>query len=198
MATSPSPSTFGRTLAGTEAASSVLPPTTPKFYPIPSIVSIAIIEYVPPVSEETPAMPDATSRAKPAATTGAGPVLSATQPDIGDGANIPVTWTATMSPTRPRPWPWATMCTGAIAMTATMTTFVEARIDTAMRAEGALRPEANPVRGGRVFREAPSKPAPRPRAGAAGDETQRSEEHTSELQSRQYLVCRLLLEKKNE
>src|SRR3712207_8773965 len=28
-----------------------------------------------------------------------------------------------------------------------------------------------------------------------GDET-RSEEHTSELQSRQYLVCRLLLEKK--
>src|SRR3712207_8562689 len=28
------------------------------------------------------------------------------------------------------------------------------------------------------------------------DEDQRSEEHTSELQSRQYLVCRLLLEKK--
>src|SRR3712207_4022696 len=28
--------------------------------------------------------------------------------------------------------------------------------------------------------------------------TERSEEHTSELQSRQYLVCRLLLEKKNE
>src|SRR3712207_8094538 len=27
-------------------------------------------------------------------------------------------------------------------------------------------------------------------------ETNRSEEHTSELQSRQYLVCRLLLEKK--
>src|SRR3712207_9478730 len=27
-------------------------------------------------------------------------------------------------------------------------------------------------------------------------ESQRSEEHTSELQSRQYLVCRLLLEKK--
>src|SRR3712207_7915335 len=28
-------------------------------------------------------------------------------------------------------------------------------------------------------------------------DAQRSEEHTSELQSRQYLVCRLLLEKKN-
>src|SRR3712207_8234378 len=34
--------------------------------------------------------------------------------------------------------------------------------------------------------------APRPRGA-----TMRSEEHTSELQSRQYLVCRLLLEKKN-
>src|SRR3712207_7031293 len=30
----------------------------------------------------------------------------------------------------------------------------------------------------------------------AGGRTNRSEEHTSELQSRQYLVCRLLLEKK--
>src|SRR3712207_8382009 len=32
---------------------------------------------------------------------------------------------------------------------------------------------------------------------AAPPEVLRSEEHTSELQSRQYLVCRLLLEKKN-
>src|SRR3712207_8697018 len=31
-----------------------------------------------------------------------------------------------------------------------------------------------------------------------GLEHQRSEEHTSELQSRQYLVCRLLLEKKKK
>src|SRR5947209_16934316 len=30
------------------------------------------------------------------------------------------------------------------------------------------------------------------------EESTRSEEHTSELQSRQYLVCRLLLEKKNK
>src|SRR3712207_7551252 len=30
----------------------------------------------------------------------------------------------------------------------------------------------------------------------AGRDARRSEEHTSELQSRQYLVCRLLLEKK--
>src|SRR3712207_7371578 len=34
----------------------------------------------------------------------------------------------------------------------------------------------------------------RPRRGDVG----RSEEHTSELQSRQYLVCRLLLEKKKK
>src|SRR3712207_8340083 len=33
-------------------------------------------------------------------------------------------------------------------------------------------------------------------AVAYADVPQRSEEHTSELQSRQYLVCRLLLEKK--
>src|SRR3712207_7925909 len=34
-------------------------------------------------------------------------------------------------------------------------------------------------------------------SGAAGERHEiRSEEHTSELQSRQYLVCRLLLEKK--
>src|SRR5947209_9663769 len=34
--------------------------------------------------------------------------------------------------------------------------------------------------------------------GVARLETERSEEHTSELQSRQYLVCRLLLEKKKK
>src|SRR3712207_7675028 len=45
---------------------------------------------------------------------------------------------------------------------------------------------------------------PSHRAGGVGDEDDvlrrrlRSEEHTSELQSRQYLVCRLLLEKKKE
>src|SRR3712207_8965626 len=35
------------------------------------------------------------------------------------------------------------------------------------------------------------------RLGNAEWQAERSEEHTSELQSRQYLVCRLLLEKKN-
>src|SRR5258707_2961613 len=34
--------------------------------------------------------------------------------------------------------------------------------------------------------------------GVGNNPTSRSEEHTSELQSRQYLVCRLLLEKKKK
>src|SRR3712207_6859430 len=38
----------------------------------------------------------------------------------------------------------------------------------------------------------------RRRPGPQEDVEVRSEEHTSELQSRQYLVCRLLLEKKKE
>src|SRR3712207_7420160 len=41
--------------------------------------------------------------------------------------------------------------------------------------------------------DSPATAAPRHVARAP---TRRSEEHTSELQSRQYLVCRLLLEKK--
>src|SRR3712207_8693964 len=48
----------------------------------------------------------------------------------------------------------------------------------ARRARGR-RPRSRPRTGGRARRRPP-----------------RSEEHTSELQSRQYLVCRLLLEKK--
>src|SRR3712207_7340285 len=40
--------------------------------------------------------------------------------------------------------------------------------------------------------------AARPDASPGRCRTGRSEEHTSELQSRQYLVCRLLLEKKKK
>src|SRR5215203_1822625 len=39
---------------------------------------------------------------------------------------------------------------------------------------------------------------PLPRGVRMASYTKRSEEHTSELQSRQYLVCRLLLEKKKK
>src|SRR3712207_8010457 len=51
------------------------------------------------------------------------------------------------------------------------------------RAGRSLRPAPRARRGARDLRR---------RLGVVG----RSEEHTSELQSRQYLVCRLLLEKK--
>src|SRR3712207_8398239 len=45
--------------------------------------------------------------------------------------------------------------------------------------------------------EAPRQPRPLPPIpDTGGVAVARSEEHTSELQSRQYLVCRLLLEKK--
>src|SRR3712207_8931430 len=40
--------------------------------------------------------------------------------------------------------------------------------------------------------------APGPAGGCGSLSRLRSEEHTSELQSRQYLVCRLLLEKKKK
>src|SRR5258707_4644319 len=57
------------------------------------------------------------------------------------------------------------------------------------------------------MRSAIGKPASKQKALSGGAVTQdqpgssdayRSEEHTSELQSRQYLVCRLLLEKKKK
>src|SRR3712207_8194599 len=49
------------------------------------------------------------------------------------------------------------------------------------------------VRSSRTTKPATSAAPPTMNSSAAGS---RSEEHTSELQSRQYLVCRLLLEKK--
>src|SRR3712207_8386097 len=50
---------------------------------------------------------------------------------------------------------------------------------------------------GRARPEAPARPTDgRPPTSSPTPPAERSEEHTSELQSRQYLVCRLLLEKK--
>src|SRR3712207_7719406 len=53
-----------------------------------------------------------------------------------------------------------------------------------------VRPRANPCR----LQRRAARRVRRPRRGPG----RRSEEHTSELQSRQYLVCRLLLEKKKK
>src|SRR3712207_7129738 len=44
----------------------------------------------------------------------------------------------------------------------------------------------------------PDRPCPAPLSGGLRSRHLRSEEHTSELQSRQYLVCRLLLVKKKK
>src|SRR3712207_7967733 len=66
---------------------------------------------------------------------------------------------------------------------------------------GAARAARRAARGNDAVRRGGSRGARRrhaARGGAAGARRPRprSEEHTSELQSRQYLVCRLLLEKK--
>src|SRR5690606_41056147 len=55
-------------------------------------------------------------------------------------------------------------------------------------------------RGPTTRRRAPAsrRRAPRPAGRARGPASPRSEEHTSELQSRENLVCRLLLEKKKK
>src|SRR3712207_7987953 len=50
----------------------------------------------------------------------------------------------------------------------------------------------------RLVDRAPGRDVARPGERPVEDRQQRSEEHTSELQSRQYLVCRLLLEKKKK
>src|SRR2546422_6659792 len=56
--------------------------------------------------------------------------------------------------------------------------------------------DADQAAAGRVLEEAGDEPGQASEFGAAPEREQRSEEHTSELQSRLHLVCRLLLEKK--
>src|SRR5687768_18357319 len=58
---------------------------------------------------------------------------------------------------------------------------------------GSAQDEERGRRGGRQ-----PGPAGQPRRNPAQSRLQRSEEHTSELQSRLHLVCRLLLEKKSK
>src|SRR5687768_17890997 len=66
-------------------------------------------------------------------------------------------------------------------------------------AAGAERPDAVDVEALAQVVGLPGASVPVQRAVVAGDRaaSRRSEEHTSELQSRLHLVCRLLLEKKN-
>src|SRR3712207_8870965 len=70
--------------------------------------------------------------------------------------------------------------------------------------DGSPVPIARRTRGRFVARALPHRRRRLPRRPLPGEDrdgtphTRRSEEHTSELQSRQYLVCRLLLEKKKK
>src|SRR3712207_7367307 len=66
---------------------------------------------------------------------------------------------------------------------------------TLFRSPGWDRKPRRPPPRSRLPAPSPRPPAPRP-AWPRPPCRRRSEEHTSELQSRQYLVCRLLLEKK--
>src|SRR3712207_7135629 len=72
------------------------------------------------------------------------------------------------------------------------TLFRSSRSDVLFRARHRVGPPRLCGRGSGGDEAASALPPRLDRAGSA-----RSEEHTSELQSRQYLVCRLLLEKKN-
>src|SRR3712207_7316236 len=66
------------------------------------------------------------------------------------------------------------------------------------RRTGSARPAHCPVRPDPAAISWQSfLPGPGRGVGCPARRTPRSEEHTSELQSRQYLVCRLLLEKKH-
>src|SRR5687768_18185993 len=74
---------------------------------------------------------------------------------------------------------------------------------TLFRSRGRRRARGGGARAGWLARSAPRTSASRPRirprrrrASAPPAPRSRSEEHTSELQSRLHLVCRLLLEKK--
>src|SRR3712207_8726531 len=71
-------------------------------------------------------------------------------------------------------------------------------VDTAGAAARRHARVAQPARGGRrrVLRNRGDRHPRGHRRGTGRRDRGRSEEHTSELQSRQYLVCRLLLEKK--
>src|SRR3712207_8898306 len=60
------------------------------------------------------------------------------------------------------------------------------------------RPSASAMRPPRWWGRTSGRDSPSARSRRSGRPLSRSEEHTSELQSRQYLVCRLLLEKKKK
>src|SRR2546425_6293513 len=91
-------------------------------------------------------------------------------------------------PPRSTLFPYTTLFRSGAAYAADDTRADDRRPDRRRGTGGAVEPDQRPRRGER---------ARGPTHRAAGREPElRSEEHTSELQSLAYLVCRLLLEKK--
>src|SRR3712207_9079112 len=65
------------------------------------------------------------------------------------------------------------------------------------RRPGSRSRSSTPTRPSSSASGCPTATSTSPTSPGSATPSPRSEEHTSELQSRQYLVCRLLLEKKN-
>src|SRR3712207_7769380 len=86
-------------------------------------------------------------------------------------------------PPRSTLFPYTTLFQSPVAITVAVARTGSSAVITPWQREPSLQ---------RAVAEAPSRTSIRVSAEASA----RSEEHTSELQSRQYLVCRLLLEKK--
>src|SRR5690606_41743723 len=101
---------------------------------------------------------------------------------------------STHLPLRPTPFPYTTLFRSSPSPAA------PARPDTRLTYPCRAMSKLWPL----VQRTAPSPPVRTPsqcghrRAASTGSGSARSEEHTSELQSRENLVCRLLLEKKKQ
>src|SRR3712207_6923198 len=93
-------------------------------------------------------------------------------------------------PPRPTPFPYTTLFRSACPAPRREPSAARSRAPRWWPAPVPRSPPPRPGRRLRPTRESAGE-APQPGRRAA-----RSEEHTSELQSRQYLVCRLLLEKK--
>jgi hypothetical protein len=86
IATSPMPSACGRSLGLTEVDREVLPPTMRKFQPRPSNTSNAHQCDSTLLVDDHAADAKEPRRTNPTAATASGPIRSASQPEIGEGA----------------------------------------------------------------------------------------------------------------
>src|SRR5690349_24391409 len=92
----------------------------------------------------------------------------------------------------PSPAPWSIPCFFLFTATATTEIYTLSLHDALPISDEGGEAAAQPAHAGRPVG------IDRDVADLAGGAARRSEEHTSELQSRRDLVCRLLLEKKNQ